>query len=63
MVAKAAYDRNMGEAMCACLDALILNSGVDPMSMPQVPTYPDNLTCPWELEEPPYEDDGETDDE
>ena len=63
MAAKAAYDRSMGEAMCAHLDALILNNGVDPASMSQVPTYPDNLTCPWEPEEPPYEGDEETDTE
>ena len=67
MAAKAAYDRSMGEAMCARLDALILNNGVDPSSMPQVRIYPKNLTCPWEPEKPSYEeeeeDDKETDDE
>ena len=56
MVAQAAYECNMGEAMCARLDALVLNSGVDPASMPQVPTYTENLTRPWEPEEPPYEE-------
>ena len=50
MVAKAAYDRSMGEAMCARLDALVLNSGIDPATMPQVPIYPEHLTCPWEPE-------------
>ena len=34
MAAKAAYDRSMGEAMCARLDALVLNSGVDAATMP-----------------------------
>ena len=66
MVAKAAYDRSMGEAMRARLDALILRNGVDPTTMPEVPTYPENLTHPWEPEEPPYEeeeDDDEADDE
>ena len=63
MAAKAAYDRSMCEAMCARLDALILNSGVDPALMPQVPTYPDNLTRPWELEEPLYKDEEEDDEE
>ena len=66
MVAKAAYDRNMGKAMCARLDALIQNSGVDPASMPRVPIYSKNLTHRWEPEEPPYkeeeDDDEETDD-
>ena len=63
MVAKAVYDRSMGKAMCAQLDALILNSGVDPVSMPQVPIYPENLTHPWEPKEPPYEDEEEDDEE
>ena len=63
MAAKAAYDHSMGEAMCAGLDALMLNNGVDPTSMPQVPTYPENLTRPWEPDEPPYEDEEEEDDE
>ena len=61
MAATAAYDRSMGEAMCARLDALVLNSGVDPASMPQVPIYPENLTRPWEPEEPPYKDEEEHD--
>ena len=39
MAAKAAYDRSIGEAMRARLDALMLNSGVDPALMPQVPIY------------------------
>ena len=63
MAAKAAYDRNMGEAMCARLDSLVLNSGFDPTSMPQVLTYLENLTHPWEPEELPYEDKEEEDDE
>ena len=61
MAAKAAYDRSMDEAMCARLDALVLNSGIDPASMPQVPTYWGNLTRPWEPEEPPYEEEEEDD--
>ena len=66
MAAKAAYDCSIGEAMCVHLDALVLNSGVDPSSMPQVPTYPETLNRPWEPEEPPYEeeeDDEATEDE
>ena len=59
--AKAAYNLSMGEAMCARLDALILNNGVDLTSMPQVPIYPENLTHPWEPEESPYEDEDEDD--
>ena len=61
MAAKAAYDCSIGEAMCFHLDALVLNSSVDPSSMPQVPTCPETLTRPWELEEPPYKE--EEDDE
>ena len=63
MAAKAVYVRSMGEAMCAQLDALILNSGVDPASMPQLPIYPKNLTHPLEPEEPPYEDEEEGDED
>ena len=66
MVAKAAYDHSMVETMCARLDALILRDDVDPATMPVVPTYLENLTRPWEPEEPPYEDeedDDEDDDE
>ena len=66
MAAKAAYDRSIGEVMCARLDALILNSGVDLASMPKVPTSPETQTRLWEPEEPPYkedEDDDETNDE
>ena len=37
----------------------MLNSGVDPSSMPQVLTYPETLTLLWELEEPPYEEEKE----
>ena len=56
MAAKAAYDHRMGEAMCVRLDALIMRYGVDPTTMPEVPTYLENLTRPWEAEEPrpPY---------
>ena len=61
MAAKAAYDLSMGEVMCARLDALVLTSGIDPASMPQVSTCPENLTRPWEPEEPPYEEEEEDD--
>ena len=53
---------SVGEAMCARLDALILKNGVDPATMPEVPTYPESLTHLWEPEEPPYEEE-ENDDE
>ena len=53
MAAKAAYDRSMGEAMYARLDALILRNSVDPVTMPKVPAYSENLTHPWEPKEPP----------
>ena len=53
MAAKAAYDHSMGDAMCAPLNALILRNGVDPATMPEVPTYPENLTRPLEPKEPP----------
>ena len=63
MAAKATYDHSISEAICARLEALVLNSGVDPALMPQVPTYPKNLMRPREPEEPPYEDEEEEDDE
>ena len=59
MAAKAAYDRSIGEAMCARLDVLIMRNGVDPATMPEVPTYPENLTHPWEPKVPPYEEEEE----
>ena len=62
MAAKAAYDYRMGEVMYARLDALIMRDGVDPATMPEVPTYRENLTRPWELEEPPYEEEDEEED-
>ena len=49
--------------MCACLDALILLDGVDPATMPELPTYLENLTRPWEPKEPPYEEEEEEDKE
>ena len=63
MAAKAAYDRRMGEAMCTRLDAFILRDYVYLATMPEVPTYPENLTRPWEPEEPPYEEEEEEDEE
>ena len=63
MAAKAAYDRSMGEAMCARLDALILRNGVDPATMPEVPAYSENLTLPWEPKEPPYDEEEDNDEE
>ena len=63
MVAKATYDRSMGEALCARLDALILRNGVDPTTMPEVPTYPNHQTKPCEPEELPYEEEDDEDEE
>ena len=63
VAAKAAYDCSMGEAMCTRLDALIMRNGVDPTTMLEVPAYLENLTCPWEPEEPPYEEEKDDDDE
>ena len=53
----------MGEAMCAQLDSLVLNSGIDSATMPQVPPYPETLTHPWEPEEPPYEEEEQEEDD
>ena len=49
--------------MCAQLNTIILRDGVDPVTMPEVPPYPNQLTRPWEPEEPPYEEKKEDDDE
>ena len=61
MVAKAAYDRSLGEALRAQLDAISLRVGVDPAVVPQMPPYPEQLSRPWESEEPPYDEDEEED--
>ena len=63
MAAKAAYDRSMGEALHAQLEAISLQVGVDPAIVPQMPPYPEQLTKPWEPEEPSYDDEEEEDDE
>ena len=62
MVAKVAYDRSIGEVFCPQLDAISLQVGVDPTTVPQMPPYPEQLTRPWEPEKPPYDEDEEEDD-
>ena len=37
--------------------------GMDPVAVPHMPPYLEQLTRPWEPEEPPYEEEGEDDDE
>ena len=56
MATKAAYDQSVGETLRSKLDAINLRVGVDPTTIPQMPPYPDQLSRPWEPEEPPYED-------
>ena len=63
MVAKAAYDRSVREALCSQLDTISLRVGVDPSAVPQVLPYPEQLSRPWEPEEPPYDEDDEDDNE
>ena len=47
--------------MCTRLDALILRNGVDLAMMLEVHAYLENLTRPWEPEEPPYEEEDDDD--
>ena len=48
----------------AQLDAISLRVGMDPSVVPWMPPYPKQLSQPWELEEPPYnEEDGEDEEE
>ena len=61
MVAKAAYDRSIGEVLRTQLDAISLRVSMDPATVPQTPPYPEQLTRPWEPEEPPYDEEKEED--
>ena len=57
MATKTAYDRSVGETLLAQLDAISLIVGVDSTTIPHMSPYPDQLSKPWEPEEPPYEED------
>ena len=61
MATKAAYDRSVGEALRALLEAISLRVSMDSSVVPQMLPYPEQLSRPWELEEPPYEEDTEDD--
>ena len=61
MATKAAYDRSVGETLRAQLDAISLRFGVDPTTIPHMLPYPNQLSRPWDLEEPPYDKDEEED--
>ena len=63
MAAKATYDRLMGVALCTWLDAIIPQNVVDPVTMPEVSHYPEQLTKPWEPKDPPYDEEMEDDNE
>ena len=64
MATKAAYDHNVGEALRAQLEAISLTVGVDPSTIPQMPSYLEQLSKPWEPEEPPYDEEyGDEDEE
>ena len=63
MAAEAAYDRSMGEVLRTHLDAISMQVGVDPAVVPHMPPYPEQLTRPWEPEEPPYDEEKEDDDD
>ena len=56
MEAKATYDLSIGEALHAQLDAISLQVGVDAVAVPQMSPFPEQLTRPWEPEEPLYEE-------
>ena len=53
----------MREALCAQLEAISLGVGVDHTVVPRMPLYLEQLTRPWEPEEPPYEEEKDDDDE
>ena len=59
MSTKAAYDCCVREVLRAQLEAISLRVGVDPSVVPQMPSYPEQLSKPWKPEEPPYEEDDE----
>ena len=63
MATKVAYDRSVEERLCAQLDVISLKVGMDPSTIPQMPPYPDQLSKPWEPDEPPYEEGDEKDDD
>ena len=63
MLTKVAYDRNIGETLSAKFDAISLHVGLDPVTTPLMPSFPDQLSRPWESEAPPYEEDDEHDEE
>ena len=56
MVTKVVYDQSVGEMLHAQLNAISLRVGLDPTTIPQMLPCPDQLSRPWEPEEPPYED-------
>ena len=63
MATKAAYDRNVGEALRAQQDAISFRVYVNPSAVPQMPPYLEQLSRPSEPKEPPYEEDDEEDDD
>ena len=58
MATKATYDKSAGETLRAQLHAIILRIGMDPTTIPQ-PPYPNQLSRPWEPEEPLYDEEDE----
>ena len=59
MATKVTYDRSIGETLHAQLDTISLRLGEDPITIPHIPPYLDQLSRPWEPKEPPYEEDDE----
>ena len=63
MATKATCDWSTEETLHAQLDVVSLRVGMDPTTIPQMSPYPNQLSRLWELEEPPYEDEEDDEDE
>ena len=63
MATKVAYDHSASKVLRAQVQAINLRVGMDPSPIPQMPSYLEQLSRPWEPEEPPHEEDDEEDDD
>ena len=63
MLQKDAYDRSVSETLSAKLDQINLHVGLDPATMPLMPPFLDELNRAWTIEEPPYKEEIEENDE
>ena len=61
MLQKATYDQSVSETLSAKLIQISLCVSLDPIAMPPMPPFPDELTRAWTVEELPYEEEKEDD--